>query len=379
MPFTSDPQSVADLLPLPDPDDVRAFLLAYLSVPANQITDWNTGAVLFTMWQIESSIICDLVGRSLVGLVENGYPNTASGESLKKLGHGWFGVDKEPAAAATQNVLLACDASHGPYTSAQVAALVAVASDGARYLLTSGAGALSSGGTLAVVFTAESPGAARGLISSLVAAMPGVTISSVSIATFGSDGDTDVALAAAIDARFDNFEIPVQDRVIIWALAAAPPPLITRWRRDADSTYPGGVLVTLANAGGPVAGGTVTLVNDAFDDLSPITDVNTAQNSTTHTIDASGIVTVKTALAPRAKAQADAAWLAATSGAQIGGLFFLQTLREIVAAAIKADPGSNFTDAALAGAGADGNVVLSSSEVPVQGGTLTDQLTWVLT
>lgn len=379
MAYTSDPQSVEDLLPPPALDDVRAFLLAYLAVPANQIDDWISGGSLRTMWEIESIIIRDRRAGALPGLVANGYPNSASGRSLERLARGWFGVDKAAPSTGTQSVVIACDAGHGPYTAAQVAALAGLASDGARYALTAGAAILGSGSTLTVTFTAESPGTLRGLIVSLQQ-LAGVTVQSASILTFGSNGDNDATVLAAMDARFpDLSELPTQDRIVGWALAAAPPPLITRYRRDADPAYPGGVLLTLAAAGGPVAGGTVTSVNTAFDNLSGITDVDTAQNSTTHNITPSGTVYVKAALAPRAKAAADADWTATLSGSQIGARFELQTLREVIGRAIRSDPGSNFVGPALAGADPDGNVTLSATEVPVKTGDLSAQLTWVLT
>jgi hypothetical protein len=315
-------------------------------------------------------------------MAANAYPNSAAGESLTRIARGWFGTDRANPSCAQQSVVVFCDAAHGPYTTAQVAALIGISSDGISYAVTSGAGTLSSGSTVTLGFTAQTPGPATGLIVALGAfnILAGTSVQSASITNFGSAGEDDATLLAAIDARFaDLSEVPEQDRLLVWALQAAPAPLITRFRRDADPAIPGGVLVTLANAGGPVAGGTVTAVQAKFDALSPITDNNTAQNSTSHTIDASGTVTVRRALGPRAQAQADADWNAAMAGGQIGARFFLQTLREIVGKAIKADPGSNFTGEALSGADPDGNVTLTSTQVPVAGGTLTGQLTWVFT
>jgi hypothetical protein len=343
------------------------------------LDDWESGSALKTMHEMESAIIQDLVGKALVGLVGQGYPDVATGKSLEKLAAGWFGISKVLPTQAIWNVTLACDAVHGPFSAAQILAQAALTTDGARYLMTSG-GALSTSSTVAVVFKSESPGAARAAIAALDPGLPGVSIQSVTVTDFGSDGDDDAAIRAKMDARFigpDDFS--TEDRLITWAKAAAPAPLLTRLRLDADPVFPGGVIVTLANAGGPVAGGTVTAVQAAYDKLSPIGDVNSAQNSTSHTIDASGTVTVKTALAPRAMAAADAAWAANMSSAQIGARVLLQTLREIVGLAIKSDPGSNFTGEALAGSDPDGNVTLSSTEVPVAGDTLTNQLTWVLT
>jgi hypothetical protein len=243
-----------------------------------------------------------------------------------------------------------------------------------------GAGALSSGGSITLTFGANSPGLARGLIAALLNALPGTSVTGASISSFGSAGDSDATMAAEIAGRFPDLSaLPTQDRTVFWTLAAAPPPLVTRFRLDADPAIPGGVLLTLANASGPVLSGTITTVQAALDLLSPITDNNTAQNSTSHAITATGTVTIETELAPAAMAAADAAWAAYLAGAQIGAEVFLEALNVSVGDAIKSDPNSNFTGQALSGAGGDGNVPLAPTEVPIAAATLTSSLTWVLT
>lgn len=378
--FTSDPQSIADLLPPISLADVKAFLLAYLAVPENQVTDWESGAALRTYWELESLIIQDLMGSNLANVAANGYPDTATGDSLTMVARGWYGVDRVTATPGMQTVAIACDSAHGPYSTAQVAALVGVATDGTTYVVTAGAATLNTGSEVDVTMTAESPGAVRALVTALQASLPGVRVSASTIATFGSDGDGDAAISSTIAARFPDLgTIPSQDRTITWALAAAPPPLLTRFRLDADPAIPGGVLMTLANATGAVAGGTVTAVQAALDLLSPITDNNTAQNSSNVSVAVTGTVTIKTELAAAAQAAADAAWSAYLSTAQIGAEVFLQALSVAVGDAIKADPMSNFENPAITGAGADGNLALAATEVPVPAATLTSSLTWVLT
>jgi hypothetical protein len=378
-PFAPNPQSIADLLPPLSLDDVKAFLLAYLSVPANQVTDYESDACLRTFWEVESFMVQDLVSGAIQLLAAAGYPGTAEGYSLTLLADGWYDIQRTAPSAGTQDVTIFCDAMHGPYTAAQVATLLGTASDASTYHLTAGAASLASNASIVVTFTADVAGAVRALLSSVVG-LPGVTVQSATITSFGSDGDGDAVVQAEVDARFPDLSVnPTQDRTITWALAAAPSPLITRFRLDSNPAVPGGVLMTLAKASGAVASGTVTAVQAALDALSPITDYNVAQNSTPHSITPSGTVTVRASLLVQAQAQADAAWNTYLQSAQIGSVIYLQALRQIVGDAIAADPASNFTNPALAGAGGDGNVALAATEVPVPSGALSALLTWVTT
>lgn len=373
MSFT-DPQTVADLLPPPTLPQVKAFLLAYLSTPQNPVNDWESGAALRTMYEMESLLIADLSGNFLGGLVANGYADSAGGTSLARVAHGWYEVDGATPTVATQTVTIACDAAHGPYSSAQVGALIGVASDGTPYLVTT-TGAIAPGGTQTIVFTATSPGAARAVITSLSNNLPGISIAAAAITTFGSNGDGDATVQAACAARWpDLLALPEQDRLITWAIQAAGS-AVTRFRLDADPAFPGGVLLTLGSSGS-VSGGTVTLVQNLLNDLSPVTDVNTAQAATNKTITANGVVTLRSDLIPAAQAASNAAWVAYLAGSQIGAKVFLEALNTAVGDAIKMDPFSNFTGQSLTGAGGDGNVALTSNQQPVPGGTLASELTW---
>ena len=241
-PFSPNPQSISDLLPALSTDDVKAFLLAYIAVPADQVTDWESGGVWRTYWELESAVIGDLAAGNLAALAANGYPGDggATGDSLTQIADAWYDVQRASPGAAVQSVSVTCDAAHGPYTADQVAAMVGTSSDGVAYLVTAGAAILGTGATIAVTMSASVPGAARGLVVS-VAPLPGVFVSGASITSFGADGDNDAAVAAAVAARWpDLAAVPAQDRTISWALAAAPPPAITRFRLDADPAIPGG-------------------------------------------------------------------------------------------------------------------------------------------
>lgn len=375
MAYTSDPQSTADLLAPLTVSDAKALLSAYLAVPQNKVSNWLSGAVYRTMLEMEALIASDFRAAHQA-LLANGYPGSAVGESLTRVARGWYGRARELARCSVQSVTIACDATHGPYTAAQVAGLVGLSTDGKRYLVTT-SGSVSSPGVTTVVMTAESPGAARGLVASVGTTLAGVTWQGTTVSDLGADEEGDASVDAAIAAAWPDMSVvPPQDRVVFWALRAAPPPAVTRVKLDADPAVPGGVVLTLAKAGGGASGGDVTLVSNALAKYSPITDYNTAQAATNRTVTTSGTVRVALALAARAKAAAAAAWTAYLDSDEIAGTVFLEKLHQVVGDAIRADPGSNFTGAALSGAAGDGNVYLGSTEVPV-GGDLGTELTWV--
>src|SRR6185312_12773725 len=177
-----------------------------------------------------------------------GYADSASGSSLARVAHGWYEVDGSTPIQAVQTVVVACDSSNGPYTSGQVSHLLGLAADGATYYV-SASGALSSGGSVTLTFTAAAPGLASAAIGALGNNLPGVSIQSVAISNVGSGGSNDATIQAACAARWlDLLEVPAQDRLVIWALAVAGG-VVTRFRLDADQAYPGGVLLTLGASG----------------------------------------------------------------------------------------------------------------------------------
>jgi Baseplate J-like protein len=373
--------TINDLLPPVALDDVRALVLSFFAVPQNPITDWYSGAVQRTMMELEAAVITDLVGGALPGLALNGYPDSASGDSLTTLAHGWFETDRDPATFATQTVTLICDATHGPYTIA-VDRFLAKSTDGAVYSAITG-GTLSTGSSLTIDMGAQSPGAARGLIASLITALPGVSVQAAAIkiisgvTQFGSDGDDDATVLANIDDRFPDLDtLPTQDRLITWTQQASNDP--TRFRLDPDTVNAGGVMLTLADPGGGVAGGVVTAVQTAIDQHLAITDLVTVQAAANVTVNAGngsagtgGTVIVASARLAAVQAAANAAWVAYLASAQIGANVFLLQLEKAVM-----DAGAlNFTGANLNGVAAD--FAMGTTQVPVPGGSLATQLTWV--
>lgn len=358
----------------PAREDVEAVLLALQGTVENPVTDFFKGGVWRTMMKLERHVIHDLVANALPAMAEGAYPDTTTEEWIATLARGWYELDRIAAGFARQAITIACDTTHGPYTIA-ADAVIFLATDGKRYISATG-GTLNTSNSLALDVLAESPGAARGLVNALVTSLPGVTVTAAAIdivstvPQYGADEETVDALKGRIADRWPDIEtVDETDRVEVWVKAAST--AVTRVRLDADPTYPGGVLVTIAGVSGAVAGGEVTACQTYVDARQAITDLNTVQNATNAAIDATGSVTVPAARLTEIQAAANAAWIAYLASTQIGDKIFRTELVQAIM-----DQGAIDCVVALTGAGGDGNVALGSNEVPIAGGDLASQLTW---
>lgn len=367
---------LADILATPTEDEVGAELLAGFAKKYNPVTDWHEGAVMRTMYELSKEVTFDLVAGAVPEMAKGVFTDTSDGDWLTLLARYWYQRDRSPSGIAVQDVTLVCSAGNGPYTI--VAGMTALlATDGSRYFATTG-GTLTNGGSLLIEATAESPGAARGLVSQMDTPLAGVTVQSaairivLSVPQFGADEEGDAALAARCDERFPDLTlVPEEDRVVKWAKAGSDE--VTRTKLDPDPTYPGGVIVSLADDTGGVGAGAVVDVQAYIDARAPITDLITAQAAVNATINTGGTVTVARERLLEVQAAAEEAWMAYLSGTQIGGKVRRAELTQALM-----DAGAIDTTAALGGADADGNVVLGSNEVPVEGATLEVALNWVL-
>jgi hypothetical protein len=365
--------TLAGLLVSPSRDSVKAQLLIYLQRPEFGVTDWHPGAVIRTQLELETEVLEDLVSQVLPIMVAGGYLDSSDKDWLTDLAKGWYARERLLATVAQQTVTLACAAGFGPYNI--VAGLLALrATDGRIYYASSG-GTLSGGGSLAITAIAESPGQARGLISSLATPLQGVTIQAAAIriisgvSQFGSDEEPDATLLLRCDARWpDDDAIETEDRVATWAKAASTE--ITRVKLAPDETNSGGVVLTVAGVSGAVSSGAVTAANAYVADRAPITDYVTTQNATNLVVNAGGTVIVPATLEVAAKAAADAAWIAYLAAVQIGAKVYAAELVQAVMDAGAID----FQGATVNGSGTA--VTLGSAEVPVAG-TLPSALTWV--
>ncbi len=366
--------ALSDMLPPLTADDAKAIILPLLQVPENPVTDWYAGAVLRTMLELEALVLSDAAGGALPGVAAEGFATTAEGESLTAVALAQWDVERDTATVCVQAVVLACDALHGPYTI-PVGSFFARATDGSKYVADTG-GTLSTSSTLGIDMSAVSPGAMRGLVSTVLSTFPGVTISSAAVKVvlgelqLGSEAQADQPVRDACAARLPDVDFtPDEDRVIKWATEAVD--TTTRYRFDPDDVNPGGVLFTVAGASGAIPGGDVTAIQDYVQLRAPVTDYITTQNASNAIVTAAGTVTVRAAIAARVKVAANAAWVAYLSTAKIGGDVFLTQLTKAVMDAGAVD----FTGQTLNGVADD--LVLAAAEVPVAGGDLADELTWV--
>lgn len=361
----------------PSREDVEAVLLALQGTIKNPITDFHKGAVWRTMMKLERHVIHDLVANALPAMAEGAYPDTTTEEWVGILARGFYELDRVAAGFARQAITLACAAGKGPHTIAADRQIF-LATDGKRYLSATG-GTLTGGSTLDIDVLAESPGAARGLVNALVTSLDGVTVVAAAIDVvggdpqFGSDQETVEALQERIADRWpDIVTVDEMDRVEHWIREASDE--VTRVKPDPDPTYPGGVIWTMAGVSGAVGSGEVTAAQAYIDARQAITDLNTVQNAANLAIDATGTVTVPVDRLAEIQAAANAAWIDYLAVTKIGGKVYKTELIQALM-----DAGAIDEAVALTGAAGDGNVVLGSNQVPIAGGALASQLTWVTT
>lgn len=369
--------ALADVLAFAPRNETEETLIAFLGDPDFPVTDWNSGAVMRTLLELETQTIDDLITQTLPLILAEGFPDTSDGDWLAAVAYGLFGISKQLGTIATQTITIACDATNGPYVITAGARFF-TATDGRRYVAATG-GTVSTSGTLTLDVSGESPGAALGLVSAVAAdsPMPGVSLVTAAIKIvslipqFGSNDETDNALIDRCLARWPSLtEAADLDRVEVWARAASTE--VTRIRLDADPVNPGGVIATVAGVSGAISGGAVTAAQSYIDARSGITDYITAQNASNLTITATANVTVPVAQLAAIQAAADAAWNAYLASSQIGATVYRSQLLKAVMDAGAID----IQVLHLNGLGVD--VTLSSSQVPVPDGAgLASLLTWV--
>ena len=374
--------TLLELLDFPDRDGIRQIILDELLSPNLPITDWSDGATVRTLFEIDAAVVLDLLD-SITDLAYLSFLGTADekgadGDWLTALGHGWYDVDRFPSQVPVQTVSLVCAPGNGPYNVIP-GTTEYLASDGSTWTAVTG-GTVAPGVPLTNIdAVAASPGATRGLITSVVA-LPGVTVSGAALKVIGStpqygrDEERDASLLKRCDDRWPDPDATLaeqDDRVVKWVKASNAE--ITRARMDNDSANPGGVLITVAGSAGPVSDGAKVAAQAYVDQRAAITDYITVQNSRASTVLPAGTVTAPAALLSQIKIAADAAWLAYLGRQQIGGSTSLAKLIQCVMDAGAID----FTGFALNGSAADANLAfLDQVAVPNSDHPLTDALTW---
>ena len=231
-------------------DEQLASLLALATLAGFPVTSWQPGSVPLTQLQVQAK--SDAAFSELIALVaQGGILEDATGAWLEILARNVYRLVRKPAVIAQGTIRLTCAASAGPYTVG-VNQLWVSDIAGHRFNNVTG-GTLPSGGTVDLLWQAESPGGAwnvgAGTLTYLQTALPGVTANNplVSWNTLGgADVETDSQLVQRCEDRWPD--------IGSGATAAA----YRLWAQSVSANVRR-VLVLEANNLGAMAGGHVTV------------------------------------------------------------------------------------------------------------------------
>lgn len=323
--------TVDDVLGVPTSDEIEDLLLAELADPDFLVDDFESGSAMRTLVELENEVISDLVQSTVPLMLSQGFVDTSDLDWLSLVAASLYGLTRTPGTIAEQTVILASLATNPSYTLS-VGKVFLKASDGRRYVQSSGNTILAPGGTVAIEARGVAPGKALGLVNAIdTASLRGVSVVSAStplvggVLAFGSNDETDESLVLRCMQRWRDFEaIPEQDRVEEWA--SKDNPEITRVKIDPDPVYPGGVILTVAGVAGAVSAAAVSIAQGTIDAYCPITDLITVRNATNYTITPEGTVTVPAGAKAAIIAAADAAWNAYLASSRIASKVYLGKL-----------------------------------------------------
>lgn len=186
----------------------------------------------------------------------------------------------------------------------------------------------------------------------------------------GLDPETDAALLTRCYARWpDLASVSAVDKHVTWALASSP--LVTRAKVVIDSTYAGRLLVTIAGAANPLAGGVVTAAQLYIDQREEIGDLSLVAAATVTTVTVVATVTIPAIHAAQIKADAQQLWNTYVGSAEVGGTIRRARFEEIVM-----DLGAiDVTGVTLNAVAA--NLVLATNAVGAAADIITTNVIWV--
>lgn len=350
-------------------NDLFAFSLATPNFP---VTSWREGDVARTLVEIDAQALSDLTSL-VVAITQGGFLHQAAASWLTLLASEVYGLTRNAAVATRGTVRLTASAEAGPYLIAP-GQLRAASTSGLRFQSANTTTVtLAKGGTLDVVFQAESAGAAynvaNGAITTMLTPLAGVTCNNPDPGTgswltvAGVDEETDAALRSRCEARWpeSGFGSPAAS-YDLWARTADA--TITRTKVVASGTVAGRVDIYVGGASGAVAAGAVTAAQNYITPRAPlgVTPVVTGATATAVTVTATLYGKAQYQAAATAAASAYLADLIATT--PIGGTIYKAA---IFGALIRATGVENVTIAAPAA-----DVTLTASQVA----TLSATLSW---
>jgi hypothetical protein len=170
--------TLAQLLVPRTKDQIRERIFGRLNRADFPATDFEEGAVVRTTVEACAEGIADFVAGLIPRIAGGGFTQEADVEWLRMLAKQNYDLEQLPATFTTQRLTLTAAVGVGPYPVV-AGDLVARAASGNRYILAE-AGTIPSGGSVQLLFQAESPGSqytdAAGLINELITALPEVTV-----------------------------------------------------------------------------------------------------------------------------------------------------------------------------------------------------------
>jgi hypothetical protein len=179
------PPTISDLLTALSESQVRDQLLAKLQADGFPATDWTDGAPERTLVEMDTAVLAQLFAL-IPDLAAASFVQLASGDWLELVAYYRYGLERTDATPRIGDATLTCALGNGPYTIA-AGDLVALSSDGRRYINTTG-GVLGAGPstldiTLQSEFSVDTAVTAQNYlldgaeeIETLVTPLPGVTI-----------------------------------------------------------------------------------------------------------------------------------------------------------------------------------------------------------
>lgn len=211
-------------------DEAKQDLLDLLDSVGFTATSWQEGSVPLAMVEIGAEIWSKLSGVAvfLKGMALN---ETAEGEGLTRFSASHYANTRRPSTTAQRKITLTCSATEGPHSIALGAVVLANSVTGKTVRNVAGLAVvypatLPSGGTLQLLFEAESGGSghnlANGSYTSLVTTLAGVTVSEDLRDRDGTDEESDPLLKVRNSSKWallTEFEL-IKDAVENIALNA---------------------------------------------------------------------------------------------------------------------------------------------------------------
>lgn len=300
--------------------------------PPLQTTSWSPFSVpriLIEIFAVAYTFIMNLVKKIAAG----GLNNTSTGKWLTLLSQQVYDNERFQGVPAQGLAKVSDTAGAGPFTLAQGVFLLQTAG-GLRYRASSTVTLPKNGSNVIVPMTAESPGSKYNVGGSALVVvgtpLPGVTATNDTdwLTVQGTDDESDTELQTRNSQRWASLAPAFTDAGYSFYAKQAAPGAVTRTATRVSPSVAGQVDLWLAGQSGGVAGGVVTQVQTALNQIEPITCTVNVMTATAHVFTIAGAFNYFSSHAATIHADVDAALQAFFSTVQLGptGVMYLSQL-----------------------------------------------------